>query len=170
MYSQVVKLTFSITLLKCLIRPLKHFNSASSSLSGNCLLLVPLLYNLRGLLVSSCMNCPLRWLFLLFYVEIKCSSSKKLHPAQFSRHIHTRPCLSYWLQIDTIVWERHIRGKYSQFQNNEYVQLLADKMMTQGMLTQLRAIWDSWSAVRRKSSKESFSRHRTFRNAFHIYV
>ena len=88
-------------------------------------------------------------------MEIKCSSSKKLHPAQFSRHIHTRPCLSYWLQIDTIVWERHIRGKYSQFQNNEYVQLLADKMMTQGMLTQLRAKWDSWSAVRRKSSKKA---------------
>ena len=66
MYSQVVKLTFSITLLKCLIRPPKHFNSASLSLSGNCLLLMPLLHNLCGLLVSSCMNCPLCWLFLLF--------------------------------------------------------------------------------------------------------
>ena len=64
MYSQVVKLTFSITLLRCSIRPPKPY-SASSSLSGNCLLLMPLLYNLRGLLVSSCMNCPRRWLFLL---------------------------------------------------------------------------------------------------------
>ena len=50
---------------KCSIRPPKPF-SASSSLSGNCLLLLPHLHNLRGLLVSSCMNCALRWLFLLF--------------------------------------------------------------------------------------------------------
>ena len=138
MYSQVVKLTFSITLLRCSIRPPKSYNSLFIIIIRELPAPpAPPLQPAWTLCVKLHELCSSLIIFA-FDVKVECSSSKKLHPVQFSRHIHTRPCLSNWLQIDNIVLERHKRGKYSHFQNNEYVQLLADKMMTQGMLTQLK--------------------------------
>ena len=132
------RLSNSITLLRCLIRPPKFYNS----------LFIIIIRELPAPPApppqpawTPCVKLHELCSSLIIYafdVKVECSSSKKLHPVQFSRHIHTRPCLSNWLQIDNIVLERNKRGKYSQFQNNEYVQLLADKMMTQGMLTQLK--------------------------------
>ena len=110
MYSQVVKLNHSPN-LRCLINqliimPPKPYNSPSSSLSGNCLLLVPLLYNLRGLLVSSCMNCPLRWLFLLFTRELNALAVRSYIRRNF---------------LDISIHDRasHIDYKFSEHQTND---------------------------------------------------